>query len=442
MPKLPPGPRGRLLSTYRVLAKPFEYIPRWHATYGDLFTINMVNGDVVMVANPEHVRAVYAAPPDLFAPFATRAAEAFLGQGSMLLLEGARHRRERKLLMPPFHGERMRVYARTMADTAARHVAAAATTGTVSMQRIAQDISLEVIVRAVFGVQEQERTERFATAVIAMTAATHPALLFMPFLQRELGGIGPFARARRCIAALDALLQEQIERARVAPGHDILSLMLAARDDSGEAMSDAEIRDELRTLLVAGHETTAITLSWAIDLLHRHPAVLARVLDEIDALGADADPESYASLPYLDAVCKEAMRLYPVVNEVGRMLLAPLQVGEYELPAGVIVMPSILLVHHRPDIYPEPEAFRPERFLDRKPSPFEYMPFGGGHRRCLGAAFASFEMKVVLATTLSRWQFRLCDQVAPVPVRRNVAIAPKGGVPVEIGARQPARAAA
>ena len=434
MPTLPPGPRGRLLSTYRVLTKPYEYLPRWLATYGDPFTIKTLNGNVVMTANPADVRTVFATPPDRFASFATRGLAPFLGERSMLLLDGARHRRERKLLMPPFHGERMRVYAGTMASAAARHLEAASGRP-FSMLRTAQDISLEIIVRAVFGVQEQERTERFAAAVLAMTDAIHPALLFMPFLQRELGGFGPYARMRRRLAALDALLQEQIERARAAPGHDILSLMLAARDDSGEPMRDAEIRDELRTLLVAGHETTAITLAWAVDLVHRHPAVLARARDELDALGADAAPEAYASLPYLDAVCKEALRLYPVLTEVGRILLAPLQIGGYELPAGVVVMPSIMLVHRRPDLYPEPEAFRPERFLERKFSPAELLPFGGGHRRCLGAAFATFELKMVLGTMLSRWQFRLRDEIAPVPVRRNVTMTPSGGVPVEARAR-------
>lgn len=260
--------------------------------------------------------------------------------------------------------------------------------------------------------------------------------MFIPWLQHEFGGIGPYARMRRCFAALDALLQEQVERARAQPGDDILSLMLAARHEDGEAMTDAELRDELRPLLIAGHDTTAAGLTWVVDLVHRHPRVLARLQDELDGLGPEPDPGQYATLPYLDAVCKEALRIRPVVNEAARMLVAPLRVGDHELPAGVGVAPSILLIHRRPDIYPEPALFRPERFLERTFSPFEFLPFGGGHRRCLGAAFALFEMKVVLGTMLSRWQLRLLDFEAPAPVRGAVTVEPRGGVPVKLLARQ------
>jgi cytochrome P450 len=440
MQTLPPGPPGRLLTTYRLLAQQFTYLPRLLETYGDIFTVRTLMGTVVALASPEGARAVYSASPDHFGLFSSQSITPVLGERSITVLTGAPHQRERKLLMPCFHGERMRVYARVMADAAARRLEPAV--GRCSMKRVAQDISLDVIIRAVFGVQEDARAPHFADAVIAMTAAMSPAAMFIPFLQHEFGGIGPYARLRRRFAALDALLQEQVERARAQPGNDVLSLMLAARDDNGEPMTDTEIRDELRTLLIAGHDTTAIGLTWAVDLVHRHPQVLARLQDEIDALGPDPDPGQYATLPYLDAVCREALRIRPVVNESVRMLVAPLRIGDYELPAGVGVSPSILLIHQRPDIYPEPAAFRPERFLERKFSPFEYLPFGGGHRRCLGAAFAMFEIKVVLGTMLSRWQIRLLDDEAPARVRGAVTVEPRGGVPVEFQARQGRSAAA
>lgn len=437
---LPPGPRGRLLTTYRLLAQPVTYLPRLFETYGDIFTLRAFTGNVVILASPEGARAVYSASPEHFGLFAVRSITPVVGESSIVVMTGARHQRERKLLMPCFHGEHMRVYARTMADAAARRLHGVA--GHVSMHRLAQEISLDIIIRAVFGVQEETRTPCFAEAVLAMTGAMRQSVMLIPLLQHEFGGVGPYARLRRCFAALDALLQEQVEHARAQPGQDILSLMLAARTEDGEGMTDAEIRDELRTLLIAGHETTAVGLTWAVDLVHRHPEVLARLQDEIDALGPDPDPGEYAKLPYLDAVCREALRIRPVVNEAVRMLVASLKIGDYELPAGVGIAPSILLIHRRPDIYPEPDVFRPERFLERKFSPFEFLPFGGGHRRCLGAAFAMFEMKVVLGAMLSRWQIRLLDDETPAPMRRAITVQPRGGVPVAIQARQVTSAAA
>lgn len=440
MQTLPPGPRGRLLTMYRLLTQPSTFLPRLFEAYGDIFTVRTPNGDAVVLASPEGARAVYSASPDHFAPYSPRSLAPVVGERSIVALTGARHQRERKLLMPCFQGERMRVYARTMADAAVRRFDAVI--GQVSMQRMAQDISLDIIIRTVFGVQEEAHTPRFAAAVLAMTDAMSPAAMFFPFLQHEFGGVGPYARLRRRFVALDTLLQQQVEHARAQPGQDILSLMLAARTEDGEAMTDAEIRDELRTLLIAGHDTTATGMTWAVDLIHRHPQVLARLLDEIDALGPDPDPGQYGTLPYLDAVCREALRIRPVVNEAVRMLVAPLRIGDYELPAGVGVAPSTLLIHRRPDIYPEPGVFRPERFLERKFSPFEFLPFGGGHRRCLGAAFAMFEMKVVLGVLLSRWQIRLLDGKAPAPLRRALTVEPRGGVPVAIQARQIGSAAA
>lgn len=434
MQPLPPGPSGRLLPIWRLQARPFTYLPRLVEIHGDIFTVRTPMGKLVVLASPEGARAVYSASPDHFGLFSVRSITLVVGDSSLIAMTGPRHQRERKLLMPCFQGERMRVYARIMADATVRRLEAEA--GRLTMQHVARDISLDIIIRAVFGVREDARAPRFTDAVAAMTAAMSPAAMFIPWLQHEFGGIGPYARMRRCFAALDALLQEQVERARAQPGDDILSLMLAARHEDGEAMTDAELRDELRPLLIAGHDTTAAGLTWVVDLVHRHPRVLARLQDELDGLGPEPAPGQYATLPYLDAVCKEALRIRPVVNEAARMLVAPLRVGDHELPAGVGVAPSILLIHRRPDIYPEPALFRPERFLERTFSPFEFLPFGGGHRRCLGAAFALFERKVVLGTMLSRWQLRLLDPEAPAPVRGAVTVEPRGGVPVKLLARQ------
>ncbi|MGK4008232.1 cytochrome P450 [Sorangium sp. So ce1036] len=434
MSHMPRGPQGRIRTTYQILARPFEFLPRCAAEYGDVFNVPMYNGDVVIAGSPASVQAVMTAPPETFVPYAIKSIAPLVGAHSLLLLSGERHRRERKLLTPPFHGDRMRAYGAVMADVAARRFAEAARAPRAVAQEITQAISLDVILRAVFGVEEPPRTGAFARAVVGMSEAFVPALAFLPFLQRELGGLGPYARFRRRVDALDALLRGQIERARAAPGDDILSLLVSARYDDGSSMSEQAILDELRTLLFAGHETTALALAWALDHVHRHPAVLGRLRDEIDALGPEPDPERLAALPYLDAVCKEALRLVPVVTEVPRLVAQPFRLGEHELQPGTGVAPCILLVHHRPDLYPEPSRFRPERFLERRFSPFEYLPFGGGDRRCIGAAFALFEMKIVLGVALSAWQLRLLDERPPRPVRRNVTLGPSGGVPVALRA--------
>lgn len=435
--RLPAGPAGKLRSTYRILRDPMASLPAWHRRFGDPFTIPTVNGTVVMTGDPKLVKEIFAASPSVFAPFATQGIGPTIGDGSLLALHEPRHMRERKLLMPAFHGERMRTYAETMAVVAAQQFGEAAGSAQFSALELAQSISLEVIVRAVFGAQDDARARVLSDAVLSLVEHTSPLLFFMPFLHRDFGGFGPWARFRKHHVHLDRLLQEQIERARAhEDGVDICSLLVRARYEDGAPMSDGDIRDELRTLLFAGHETTAITIAWVLDHVHRHPEVLARLRDELATLGDAPDPAEYARQPYLEAVCKEAMRIYPVVTEVLRMLVAPFRLGEWELPARVAVSAGALLVHRREDLYPEPLAFRPDRFLERKFAPWEYLPFGGGHRRCIGAAFASFEMAVVLGTALSGFEFELLEDRTPRPVRRAVTMAPGGGVPLRAKARR------
>ena len=427
---LPAGPAGKLRSTYRVLRDPFASLPEWQKRFGDPFTIPTVNGTVVMTGDPKLVKEIFAGDPATFAPWAAKAIGPTIGQASVLALEEPRHMKERKLLMPPFHGERMRAYGDIMGSVAERRFAEVAGAPRFQALDLGQSISLEVIVRAVFGAQDDARAQELSRAVLAMIEDSSPLLFFMPFLQRDFGGIGPWAKFRRRYEVLDRMLQEQIEHAREHEGVDICSMLVRARYEDGAPMSDSDIRDELRTLLFAGHETTAITIAWVLDHVHRNREVLARLRDELASLGSAPDPADYAKNPYLEATCKEAMRIYPVVTEVLRMCVRPFRMGEIEIPAGIGVSAGIVLVHWRDDLYPEPEKFRPERFLERKFAPYEYLPFGGGHRRCIGAAFASFEMAVVLGTALSHFDFELQGEAAPKPVRRSVTMAPGGGVPL------------
>jgi len=366
----------------------------------------------VMTARPELIKQIFSQPASHYSPFAAKGIAALTGERSVFQLRDQEHRRHRRLMMPPFHGSRMRAYAHAMQRTAREVFTQAADSGPVKLHTLTQKISLDIILQTVFGVQEPERV-----------------------LQREFGGIGPFARFRRVWEHLDELLRAQVDHIRENPGGtDVLSMLLEARDPEGEGLDDQEIRDELRTLLFAGHETTAIALCWVVDLVGRHPAVAERLIDELMALGPDAEPEEIAKVPYLEAICNEALRLYPIVTEVLRTLHEPLELGEYQLEPPFGVSASILGVHRNEELYPEPETFRPERFIEHKFGPHEFIPFGGGHRRCIGAAFAGFEMRIVIGTLLREFGVKLMDPQAPKPVRRSVTLGPSGGVPVQITA--------
>jgi cytochrome P450 len=283
---------------------------------------------------------------------------------------------------------------------------------------------MEVIIRTVFGVGD-ELVPTFTQAVVDVVDSAGPLAFFVPALQRGIGPFSPYAKARRRLARLDELLQTQIERVRrEGGGDDILSMLVEARWDDGTAMDD-------------GHETTALVIAWAIDAVHRNPEVLARLREELDA--AEGSPADDAKLPYLDAVGRETLRRWPALPEVMRVLVRPLQFDGVTVPAGHSLGVAIANIHHRADLYPDPFAFRPERFLERKYGPHEYMPFGGGHRRCVGAAFADFELRIVLGVAVREFAFELQQSSEPKAVRRNITMGPRGGVPVLVRKRDAAR---
>jgi cytochrome P450 len=297
-------------------------------------------------------------------------------------------------------------------------------------------ISLDVIVRAVFGIEEPSARRRAMAIVKTDVESMVPSIMFLPLLRHALFGVGPWSRFERARGGLDDLLYGEIRsrRARGAGGEDILSLILAARYDDGSAMSEGEVRDQLITLLAAGHETTATALAWALYWTHREPTLAREVKDEILALGPDAEPDAIAALPLLDAVCVETLRLHPIVPDVGRRLRTPFQLGRYTLPANAGVGVTTSTVHVDPRNYPRPREFVARRFLGTKPPMFGYAPFGGGARRCLGAAFAMYEMKLVLATLLTSFELELLDRNV-VAFRRNITMGPKGGVRVRVKRR-------
>ncbi|MDY7232456.1 cytochrome P450 [Hyalangium rubrum] len=444
MPAQLRGPRFPPLQTLHFMKDTAGFFRECAERYGDPFIAKLPMGTIAVTGDPEGLREIFSADPAVFEPLSRVVLEPVVGANSLLLLGGERHRRERRLLMPPFHGERMRAYGELMRKSVLQATEGLRPGEPLVALRMTQTLSLEIIIRAVFGVEEPERVRRFGEAIAAYMESYTPLLMLMVPMRRAFGGMGPWARFQRNTQALDALLTEQIARRRADSqnGQDILALLLSARDEEGQPLSDRELKDELLTMLIAGHETTAIGMAWALYWLLRTPEAKQRLDEELGALGTDPEPEALSRLPYLSAVCDETLRLFPVVALVSRKLLSPLVVKGHELPAGMGIMAAITLAHSNPTVFPEPGRFRPERFLERKYSPFEYLPFGGGARRCLGAAFALFEMKVVLGTLLSAHRFSLAHDRPIRPVRRNVTMAPEDGVPLLYEGRQTLKKAA
>jgi cytochrome P450 len=391
--------------------------------YGDMFTLKIANeGTWVFVTDPDAVKQIFTGDPRLLhAGEANVVLLPVLGSHSVLLLDEDTHMAQRKLMLPSFHGERMRGYEQTMAEVATRELESWPADEPLSAWPTMQAITLEVIMRTVFGVTDADRLRRLGDALQSSLSWTAN-----PRRMAQLALLGPRRIAergtlRKALQPTDDLIFEEIRARRDAPDlaerDDVLSLLLQARHDDGSTMSDQELRDELMTLLVAGHETSATALAWALEALARHPAVLSRLRDEVDA-GEDT---------YLDAVVKEILRLRPVIALVLRRLTEPMEIGGRLLPAGVNVAPCIYLIHRRPDVYPEPRAFRPERFLETPPGTYTWIPFGGGVRRCLGASFAQFEIKVVLRELVRRLDIRPARPRAERRVRRAIVFAPERG---------------
>lgn len=425
---LPPGPKLRVVQLARFVRNSEAYLTAGLEKYGDPFHHRAPGLSLVVTADPATIEQIYGAPAGTFGVDAW-ALEPIVGESSVLAMSGERHQRDRKLLMPPFHGARMRAYGTLMRDTALEASASLRPGAQFRALEISQHIAIEVILRAVFGVVESSRRERYRGAIEAWMRAVNPIFLMLRSLRH--GFFPPWRRYARALAALDALVYEEIElRQRSEPGEDILSLLIAARYDDGRPMSRQELRDQLLTLLFAGHETSAVSIAWALHELHRHPRALEKLRSEIESVPADCAPDDLVELPYLEAVCKETLRLHPATPLVPKQLNVPMKIGRYLLPAGSGVTIAYATVHQRPDLYPEPTRFRPERFLERKYGPFEFLPFGGGNRRCIGAAFAMYEIKLVLAELLRRRRFKLVDAGPERTALRGVTLGPAAGVPM------------
>jgi cytochrome P450 len=400
-----------------------------HARYGDTFRLRIAyEGTWVFVSRPEDVKKAFTGDPSvLHAGEANRVLLPVVGPQSLLLLDEAEHLEHRKLLLPPFHGQRMKRYGELMAEIAAGEIERWPLGSPYRLRPRMQAMTLEIILRAVFGVREGQRLELLRAELrrlLDMVTDPRKAIFLIALGPERIRNYAPF---KRDIARVDSLIYAEIAERRRAEDlderEDILSLMLQARHEDGSPMTDSELRDELVTLLVAGHETTATALAWAVERLVRHPDKLERLTAEVTDGGEE----------YLTAVIQETLRLRPVISLVNRTLKAPMEFGGYELPAGVKVAPCIYLVHRRPDIYPEPERFLPERFLEQAPGTYTWIPFGGGVRRCLGGAFAQFEMQVVLRELVRRRSLRPARDEDERVYRRAITETPRRDAEVLVG---------
>lgn len=404
--------------------------------YPDAFSWSLPGlGLSAVFYHPDAIKEIFSLGPDEgHAGKINAVLGPLLGQYSLLLLDGAEHLRQRKLLLPPLHGERMASYGARMVELTEEAIRSWPNSGKFPIHPHLQTIALKIILRVIFGLEDGENMARMHDRVSDILEIGSNPLLLFPLFQKDMGSFSPWGKFVRARDEADEMIYDLVRRRRESPAKkdDILSLLLDARDEDGRPMPDVELRDELVTLLVAGHETTATALSWALRWILDSPSLLSRLLADLENEGAlpNLEPDRIARAPLLDAVIRETLRLQPVVPMVGRLLQKPARIGGYDLDTNTPVVASIYLVQRRADLYPEPTRFDPDRFLRRKFGPNEWLPFGGGIRRCIGMAFALYEMKMVLATILARTVLRLPRFGKVTEVRRSITISTSGGMPV------------
>jgi len=431
---LPPGPRTpAAIQSLGWWARPIPFIERCRARYGKTFTVRLVAQEpFVMVSDPEDIKAVFTAPPDVLHPGeGARILEPIVGPTSILLLDGDRHMTQRKLVLPAFHGGRMEALRGVIAEVADREIASWPANVAQPLHPHLQELTLAVIMRVVFGLERGERLDRLSADLTEMMEFGTSPLSLLPPLQRDSLPFGTWRKFVEVRARADRQIHELIAGRRAADdaadGDDVLSTLLLATHEDGSPMSDDEIRDELLTLLVAGHETTATELAWAFERLARTPDVLRKLVAEIDA-GRDE---------YVTATIRETLRRRPVLLIAQpRKVKQPFELGGYAYEPGVHLAPNAYLVQHDADIYPDPYAFKPERFLDSDPGTYSWIPFGGGRRRCVGASFAMLEMAIVLRALLTRTELRAGGDGVELARRRAITVSPSAGARALLAPRE------
>jgi cytochrome P450 len=434
---LPPGPSTpaaiQLIATWK---RPGPSLLRLRQRYGKRISVQLpFQPPFVILSDPADIKELFTAPPDAVHPGeGARVLEPLIGRNSVILLDEAPHLEQRKLLLPAFHGEKMQRLAGTMTELSEREIASWPRDVPVTLHPRLQRLTLEIILRAVFGLEEGQRFNELRDSLTGVLAFSESPLSVLPALRRFTGWMPSVQRfdalTRRANELMFGLVEERraAEQAGEPLGDDILAMLLQARHEDGSPMSADELRDELMTALVAGHETTASQLAWGFERLAREPEVVARLVEELDAGEGDE---------YLNATINEILRHRPVLpNAEPRLTKRPITIGGFEYPAGVSLLASAFLVHHDPEIYPEPNAFRPERFVGNSPGTYTWIPFGGGRRRCLGASFALQEMRIVLRATLERFELSPAADRPERTARRSITFSPEGGATVVLRERQ------
>src|SRR4051794_11266024 len=423
--RMPPGPPlHRLIQGVLGLTVQHWAVDRMHRRYGDVFRLRLLGlGRTVVVADPDLVREVFRAPPGVLHAGSRSPLRPVLGDHSLLAIDEDRHLSQRKLLLPPFHGERMKSYEAIIEEEAHREVASWPSEQPFRTLKPFSRITLNAIIRAVFGAQEDDADA--LRRILPEAVERGSRLATLPFLQRDLGPRSPWGRFLAVRREFDAVVDRLLERAardeHLEERSDVLALLVQARHEDGTPMHRDEIADQLITILAAGHETTAATLAWAVERLRRHPAIVARLVDEIAEGGSQLR----------DATIREVQRTRPTITGAGRMAREPFPLGEWVLPKGTVIMLAARLIHNDPRNYDDPLRFDPDRFVGRKPDTYRWIPFGGGIRRCIGAAFAHMEMDVVLRTLLTRFELAATSERDEGWRFRGVAFAPrKGGIAV------------
>ncbi|HLK38393.1 MAG TPA: cytochrome P450 [Polyangiaceae bacterium] len=438
---LPPGPRTPALwQTYRFVTQPADYMRSMKDNYGDAVSFHSLAGRGVAVMEPELAREVFGAPPDTFE--AIPLVESLFGSTAVIAVSGERHKKLRKLLNPRFHGQQVKGFLAAMqraVRTALEGFAqAAGTRRVVTMTDVTQAMALDVIIETVFGAQELDR-DLAREVLLGVVRGFTPSIIGGGTFHKPW--FPPWRRYVRACAAFDRWVLDLVQRRRArgtgGMGDDVLGVLLSARYEDGSPMDDAEVRDQLFTLLLAGHETSAIAMAWCTYYLIRTPDVLARLREEVDALGPKPSAEAITKLRYLDAVVSESLRIEPIVTDIIRVCREPFALGgKWTVPRGNVVAVLLASILRDPRVFPEPEVFRPERFLEKKYAASEFLPFGGGARRCLGAAFAQAELAIAVAEIASHWNLELASSEPETAVRRNLTMGPRHGVRVRVAGRR------
>lgn len=432
-----------LWQTLELIADPIRFFEKYRQQYGDRFAARVLGWNspsVYFFGDPDAIRAIFSASPDQFAlGKVTHVFRPFAGEQSLIMLDGDRHQRQRQLLVPPLHGERIHVYGEIICQLTREAIARFPQNTPFAIRDRVSEIALETILRVVFGWEPGSKYECLKSAIARLletiSQPIYSSLFFFEILQRDWGAWSLWGRFVRQMQFIDREIYAEIARRREVGDRersDVLSLLLAATDEKGRSLSDVELRDQLITILFLGHETTASALAWAFYWIYSRPEVRQTLQQELQDAGQQENPQAIAQLPYLSAVCKETLRLYPIaLISQPRVVRKPFALEGETFAPGAILVPNIYLAHHRPATYPDSHEFRPERFLERKFTPYEYLPFGGGTRACIGAAFSLYEMKLILGTIVSRLNLELAPQAPIRPVRRGITIVPSGGVTVQ-----------